>query len=294
MSQSVKVGSYMVGTNQPVYTIAEIGINHNGSLDNALKLIDASSLAGFNAVKFQKRTVDVVYTAEELSMPRESVFGNTNGDLKRGLEFGKSEYEQISARCKSNGIDWFASPWDELSVDFLEELGVIAYKIASASITDKGLLERVRRTGKPVFMSTGMANLEIIQKAVNCLDSSCLILMHTVSTYPASNNDLNLSAIRTLRSTFPNVPIGYSGHEVGLLPSIIAVAKYDAVCIERHVTLDRAMWGSDQAASIEPSGMIRLIRDIKSLTPMYGSGNKEILEKEIPIMKKLRRKNDLL
>ena len=293
MSHSVKVGKHNIGDAHSVYTIAEIGINHNGSLDNALKLIDAASLAGFNAVKFQKRNIEIVYSAEELAAPRDSVFGKTNGDLKRGLEFGKSEYEQIALRCKANGIDWFASPWDESSVEFLEELDVIAYKVASASITDRNLLRKINQTQKPVFMSTGMANLEIINKAVLEIDTSRLILMHTVSTYPASNSDLNLSAISTMQSEFPNIPIGYSGHEVGLLPSIIAVAKYGAVCVERHVTLDRAMWGSDQAASIEPSGMIRLIRDINSLHSMYGSGKKEILEKELPILKKLRRVDNL-
>lgn len=293
MAEPVKVGKHSIGEDEIVYTIAEIGINHNGSIENALKLIDAASLAGFSAVKFQKRNIEIVYSAEELATPRNSVFGNTNGDLKRGLEFGKSEYEQIALRCNANGIDWFASPWDESSVDFLEELGIIAYKVASASITDRSLLRKINQTRKPVFMSTGMSNLDIIRKAVLEVDSSRLILMHTVSTYPASNSDLNLSAISTLKSEFPNVPVGYSGHEVGLLPSIIAVAKYGAVCVERHVTLDRAMWGSDQAASIEPSGMIRLIRDINSLKSMYGSGKKEILEKELPILKKLRRIDNL-
>lgn len=293
MRQVVEVGRHQIGENLPVYSIAEIGINHNGSVDNALRLIDAASLAGFSAVKFQKRTIEVVYSAEELATPRESFFGKTNGELKRGLEFGKKEYEQISARCNSNGIDWFASPWDLQSVDFLEDLNVVAYKIASACLTDLELLRRVNQTKKPVFMSTGMSSLDMIHKAVKEIDNARLILLHTVSTYPAANDDLNLSAIQTLQREFPNIPIGYSGHEVGLLPTIVAVTRYGAVCIERHVTLDRAMWGSDQAASIEPSGMIRLIRDIKSLDPMYGSGTKDIIEKEIPIMKKLRRNNTL-
>jgi N-acetylneuraminate synthase len=282
-----------VGTEFPVYAIAEIGINHNGSLESAFKLIDAASLAGFNAVKFQKRNVDIVYSSEELSTERESVFGKTNGDLKRGLEFGSHEYSLIAERCSTVGIDWFASPWDETSVDFLEEMNVIAYKVASASITDRNLLEHINGTGKPIFMSTGMSNLEIVKKAIRYLDPTNLVLMHTVSTYPAANQDLNLSAITTLQQEFPQIPIGYSGHEVGLLPTIVAVAKYGAVCVERHITLDRANWGSDQAASIEPAGMIRLMRDLRSLPEMYGSGKKEILEKEIPIMKKLRRKDTI-
>lgn len=293
MSKSVAVGKHKVGTEFPVYAIAEIGINHNGSLESAFKLIDAASLAGFNAVKFQKRNVEIVYSSEELSIERESVFGKTNGDLKRGLEFGSQEYSLIAERCSTVGIDWFASPWDETSVDFLEKMNVIAYKVASASITDRNLLERISGTGKPIFMSTGMSNLEIVKKAISYLDPTNLVLMHTVSTYPAANQDLNLSAITTLQQEFPQIPIGYSGHEVGLLPTIVAVAKYGAVCVERHITLDRANWGSDQAASIEPAGMIRLMRDLRSLPEMYGSGKKEILEKEIPIMKKLRRKDTI-
>lgn len=290
---SVAVGKHKVGAGFPVYAIAEIGINHNGSLESAFKLIDAASLAGFNAVKFQKRNVEIVYSSEELSTERESVFGKTNGDLKRGLEFGAHEYSLIAERCSTVGIDWFASPWDETSVDFLEEMNVIAYKVASASITDRNLLERISGTGKPIFMSTGMSNIEIVKKAISYLDLTNLVLMHTVSTYPAANQDLNLSAITTLQQEFPQIPIGYSGHEVGLLPTIVAVAKYGAVCVERHITLDRANWGSDQAASIEPAGMIRLMRDLRSLPEMYGSGKKEILEKEIPIMKKLRRKDTI-
>jgi N-acetylneuraminate synthase len=172
-------------------------------------------------------------------------------------------------------------------------MNVIAYKVASASITDRNLLEHINGTGKPIFMSTGMSNLEIVKKAIRYLDPTNLVLMHTVSTYPAANQDLNLSAITTLQQEFPQIPIGYSGHEVGLLPTIVAVAKYGAVCVERHITLDRANWGSDQAASIEPAGMIRLMRDLRSLPEMYGSGKKEILEKEIPIMKKLRRKDTI-
>lgn len=293
MTSEVRVGRFVVGPEDPVYAIAEIGINHNGSLENALKLIEAASVAGFNAVKFQKRNVDLVYSAEELATPRDSVFGKTNGDLKRGLEFGKREYSEIAQRCSILGIDWFASPWDETSVDFLEDMNIIAYKIASASITDRGLLERIRATGKPVFMSTGMSNLDIVRKAIRYLDFRNLILMHTVSTYPAANHELNLSAISTLQQEFPEIPIGYSGHEVGLLPTIIAVAKYGAVCVERHITLDRASWGSDQAASIEPAGMIRLIRDLRSIPELYGSGSKEILDREVPIMKKLRRKETI-
>ena len=286
---SVKVGPIQVGDEYPTYLIAEIGINHNGSLENAIKLIDNAKAAGFDAVKFQKRTVDVVYSESELSTPRESVFGTTNGDLKRGLEFSRLQYEHIASHCQTIGIQWFASPWDEASVDFLEELNVVAHKVASASLTDKGLLLKIAKTGKPVFLSTGMSNLSQIAKAVELLDDKNLVLLHTVSTYPAVDSDLNLSAIETLRKSFPEIPIGYSGHEVGVLPSLIAVAKYGAVCIERHVTLDRASWGSDQAASLELPGMVKLARDIREIPKLVGTGTKDVIEKEIPIMKKLRR-----
>ncbi len=286
---TVNIGSTRVGVGEPTYLIAEIGINHNGSLENAIKLIDNAKAAGFDAVKFQKRTVDVVYTEAELSTPRESVFGKTNGDLKRGLEFSRTQYESIAMHCQRVGIQWFASPWDEASVDFLEELDVVAHKVASASLTDKGLLERLASTGKPILLSTGMSNLEQIARAVAILNHKKLILLHTVSTYPAVDSDLNLSALETLKNSFPEIPVGYSGHEVGVLPSLIAVAKYGAVCVERHVTLDRASWGSDQAASLELPGMVKLARDIREIPKLIGNGKKEIIEKEIPIMKKLRR-----
>ncbi len=286
---AVTIGMIQVGEEMPTYLIAEIGINHNGSLDNAIKLIDNAKAAGFDAVKFQKRTIEVVYTEDELKAPRESVFGNTNGDLKRGLEFSRIQYEAIARHCEKIGIQWFASPWDEASVDFLEEFDVVAHKVASASLTDKGLLTRLAKTKKPILLSTGMSNLEQISRAVDVLNSDKLILLHTVSTYPALDSDLNLSALDTLKKSFPGVPIGYSGHEVGVLPSLIAVAKYGAVCVERHVTLDRASWGSDQAASLELPGMVKLVRDIREIPKLIGSGKKEILDKEIPIMKKLRR-----
>lgn len=290
---SVTIGKTQVGDEMPTYLIAEIGINHNGSLDNAIKLIDNAKVAGFDAVKFQKRTIEVVYSEAELNAPRESVFGSTNGDLKRGLEFSRVQYEAIARHCEKIGIQWFASPWDEASVDFLEEFDVVAHKVASASLTDKGLLTRLAETQKPILLSTGMSNLEQISAAVKLLNPDKLVLLHTVSTYPALDSDLNLSALETLKKSFPGVPIGYSGHEVGVLPSLIAVAKYGAVCVERHVTLDRASWGSDQAASLELPGMVKLVRDIREIPKLIGDGKKEILEKEIPIMKKLRRVDSL-
>lgn len=290
---SVNAGNASIGFNEPTYLIAEIGINHNGSLENALQLIRNAKVAGFNAVKFQKRTVDIVYSEIELAQERASVFGSTNGDLKRGLEFGFSEYATIDKYCKELGIDWFASPWDLSSVDFLEQFDIPVYKIASASMTDLELLKRVKKTEKPLIVSTGMSTLAQVKRMVDIIGMENLVLMHTVSTYPAKDETLNLRAIETLQNSFPGVPVGYSGHEVGLLPSLIAVAKYGAVCIERHITLDRSLWGSDQAASIELEGMVRLVRDIRKIPKLLGDGAKQILDEELPIMKKLRRVDTL-
>ncbi len=290
---TVKVGRKSIGDGENTYLIAEIGINHNGSLDNACRLIENAKVAGFDAVKFQKRTVDVVYTKEELEQPRENFYGKTNGDLKRGLEFSHDAYSKIDKFCRDLGIDWFASPWDEASVDFLEDFGVVAHKIASASLTDKSLLEKISKTKKPVFLSTGMSTLDQINKAVDILDKSNLILLHAVSSYPVKDSDLNLSAINTLRSKFNGIPIGYSGHEVGVLPSVIAVAKFGAVCVERHITLDRAMWGSDQSASLELPGMVKMVRDIREIPKLIGTGEKEIQDIEVGPMNKLRRVNTI-
>ena len=288
---NIQVGSSTCGQNDKVYTIAEIGINHNGSLENALRLIDHAVDAGYNAVKFQKRTVDIVYTAEDLSKPRESVFGKTNGDLKYGLEFDESQYKTISDYCKSKNIDWFASPWDVPSVDFLERANVIAHKVASACLTDASLLKAIGTTGKPVFLSTGMSTLDQIGRAIKTIGHNKIILLHCVSTYPAKNADLNLSVIDTLRKTF-NLNIGYSGHEVGVLPSVIAVAKYGACVVERHITLDRSMWGSDQSASLELSGSRKLISYINECRDLDGSPEKRILDIEVENMRKLRRVDD--
>lgn len=290
---TVKVGRKSIGDGENTYLIAEIGINHNGSLDNACRLIENAKVAGFDAVKFQKRTVDVVYTKEELEQPRENFYGKTNGDLKRGLEFSHDAYSKIDKFCRDLGIDWFASPWDEASVDFLEDFGVVAHKIASASLTDKSLLEKIGKTKKPVFLSTGMSTLDQIKKAVDILDKHNLILLHAVSSYPVKDSDLNLSAINTLRSNFDEIPVGYSGHEVGVLPSVIAVAKFGAVCVERHITLDRAMWGSDQSASLELPGMVKMVRDIREIPKLIGTGEKEIQDIEVGPMNKLRRVNTI-
>jgi N-acetylneuraminate synthase len=250
-------------------------------------LISVAVAAGCDAVKFQKRTIDVVYTPEELAKPRENPFGETNGDLKRGLEFGLEEYREIDAFCKSIKMTWFASPWDEGSVDFLEQFHLPVYKIASASLTDDHLLRHIRKTGKPVILSTGMSTLQEIDHAIEVLGKQDLLMMHATSTYPASYDELNLRAIPALAARY-GVPVGYSGHETGIPTSVCAVAL-GACCVERHITMDRAMWGSDHAASLEPNGITRLVRDIRLWEQSRGDGVKRVFEREIPIIKKLRR-----
>jgi len=285
---TVKIGNRSVGDGFPCFVIAEIGINHNGDLSIAKNLIDATLKSGGDAVKFQKRTVDIVYTEEELARPRENPFGPTNGDLKRGLEFSLEEYSEIDRYCAEKEILWFASCWDEESVDFIEQFNPPCYKIASASLTDDDLLRHHRNTGRPIVLSTGMSTLEQVDHAVEVLGTNDLVLMHTTSTYPAEPEELNLLAIQTLRERY-NIPIGYSGHEVGLAASLAARAM-GACVIERHITLGRAMWGSDQAASVEPQGIARLVKDIRQIEIAMGDGVKRIIDREIPIMEKLRRK----
>ena len=284
---TVRVGKRFIGEDEPCFIVAEIGINHNGDIDTAKRLISVAVAGGCDAVKFQKRTVDVVYTPEELAKPRENPFGPTNGDLKYGLEFEQEEYEEIDAFCKSVKMSWFASPWDEGSVDFLEQFATPVYKIASASLTDDGLLRHIRKTGKPIILSTGMSTYAEIDHAVEVLGKNDLILMHATSTYPANYDELNLRAIPTMAARY-GVPIGYSGHETGI-PTSVCAAALGACCVERHITLDRAGWGSDQAASLEPNGITRLVRDIRLWEQAKGDGVKQVYEREFPIIKKLRR-----
>ena len=283
----IRIGSKLVGSGKPCYVIAEIGINHNGDIDLAKRLINVASGAGCDAVKFQKRTIDVVYTSEELAKPRESPFGMTNGDLKRGLEFGQEEYEEIDRYCREVKIEWFASCWDEASVDFIAQFKVPCFKIASASLTDDNLLRHTRAVGKPIILSTGMSTINEVDHAVEVLGKQNLILLHACSTYPAFYDELNLHVINVLLERY-GVPVGYSGHETGL-PSSVAAAVLGACIIERHITLDRSMWGSDHAASLEPNGITRLIRDVRLIEKSMGDGVKRVLEREQPIIKKLRR-----
>jgi len=287
MKKEIKIGDKLVGNGQPCYLIGEIGINHNGNMDIAKSLITVAKNAGWNAVKFQKRTIDIVYTAEELAKPRENPFGPTNGDLKRGLEFGLEQYQKIDEFCREMEIPWLASPWDEPSVDFLEKFPVPCYKIASASLTDDSLLRRVRATGKPILLSTGMSTYLEVDHAVDVLGKENLILIHTCSCYPSNYSELNLRVIPELRKRY-GVLVGYSGHETGI-PSSVVAAALGACVVERHITLDRSMWGSDQAASLEPSGITRLSRDIRLVETSMGDGVKRVEEREIAVMKKLRR-----
>ncbi|MDP3184552.1 MAG: N-acetylneuraminate synthase family protein [Anaerolineales bacterium] len=283
----IKIGSTLVGDGQPCYVIAEIGLNHNGDIDITKKLIDVAAASGCKAVKFQKRTIEIVYPAEELARPRESPFGTINGDLKYGLEFGQEEYQEIDRYCKEKNISWFASCWDEQSVDFIEQFNVPCYKIASASLTDDNLLRHTRAKGHPIMLSTGMSTLEQIDHAVQVLGKEDLVILHSTSTYPALYEELNLRVIPMLRQRY-GVPVGYSGHETGLSTTIASVAL-GACVVERHITLDRAMWGSDQAASVEPQGFTRLVRDIRLVETAMGDGIKRVIEREVPVMKKLRR-----
>jgi len=283
----VRIGGREVGDGQPCYVIAEIGINHNGDVAQAKRLISVASAAGCDAVKFQKRTIDVVYTPDELAKPRESPFGETNGDLKRGLEFGFDQYSEIDTFARQCSMPWFASCWDEASVDFIDQFDPPCYKIASASLTDDKLLCHTRAKGKPIILSTGMSTLDQIDHAVEVLGSHDLVLLHTCSTYPSSYEELNLRVIPLLRERY-GVPVGYSGHETGL-PSSVAAVAIGACMVERHITTNRAMWGSDHAASLEPNGINRLVRDIRLIEISMGDGVKRVVPSEVPIMQKLRR-----
>jgi N-acetylneuraminate synthase len=283
----VHIGNRPVGPGQPVFIVAEIGINHNGSVDLARKLIDAAVAAGCDAVKFQKRTIDVVYAPEELATPRESPFGSINDDLKRGLEFGYDEYVKIDRHCRDRGIVWFASCWDRLSIDFVEAFDPPCYKIASACLVDDDLLRCHRQHARPILLSTGMSSVDQVDHAVDVLGDEALVLLHCTSAYPSSVEELNLNVIPWLAERY-DVPVGYSGHEVGLATTIAAVAL-GARVVERHLTLDRAMWGSDQAASMEPHGMARLVKDIRATERAMGDGVKRIYDSELPVRRKLRR-----
>ena len=284
----VRVGSTEIGNGKPVFVIAEIGINHNGDVGTAKKLIDVATAAGCDAVKFQKRTPTICVPPDQASILRETPWGTmTYLEYKERIEFGTDEFSEIDAHCRAKNIMWFASPWDVPSVEFLESFNTPVFKIASACLTDDELLGAIRATGKPVIMSTGMSTLAEIDHAISLLDRANLILGQATSTYPCKPEELNLRAIQSLRERY-GVPVGYSGHETGLQTSVAAVAL-GAVFVERHITLDRAMWGTDHAASVEPGGLERLVRDIRLVEQSLGDGKKTVYETEIAIRKKLRR-----
>jgi sialic acid synthase SpsE len=286
--RSVNIAGRAIGEGQPVFVIAEIGINHNGDVAIAKQLIDVAVQAGCDAVKFQKRTPSICVPPDQASVLRETPWGTmTYLEYKERIEFGKSEFSAIEDHCEANDIMWFASPWDVPSVEFLEGFNTPVFKIASACLTDDELLTAIRKTEKPVIMSTGMSSLEEIDHAVSLLDRNKLILGQATSTYPCKPEELNLRAIGSLQQRY-EVPVGYSGHETGLQTTVAAVAL-GAVFIERHITLDRAMWGTDHAASVEPQGLTRLVRDIRNVETALGDGKKRVFPSEVAVKKKLRR-----
>jgi N-acetylneuraminate synthase len=271
--------------------VTEIGINHNGDLNLAKQMIEVAARYGVDAVKFQKRTPELCVPPEQRGQMRETPWGYiTYLDYRNKVEFGEQEYTEIDRYCRKIGITWFASVWDIPSVDFMEHYNPVCYKIPSASLTDHDLLRRVRKTGKPIILSTGMSTLEQIKAATNVIGLDNLLLTHTTSTYPCEPEELNLRTIQTLKESFP-VPVGYSGHEVGLIPSAVAVA-IGACLIERHITLDRAMWGTDQAASVEPGGVEKLVKYIRVTEKSLGDGIKRVYDSELPSLRKLRRVQD--
>ncbi len=283
-----------IGDGEPVFVIAEIGINHNGSLDLAKELIDGAVRAGCDAVKFQKRTPEICVPADQWFAERETPWGRmTYIDYRKRIEFDLDTYAEIDRYCRERKMLWFASCWDEPSVDFIEAFDPPCYKIASASVNDLPLLEKIRSTGKPVILSTGMSTMREIDMAVRTLEMNELLIAHSTSTYPCPVEELNLRMIHTLRNRFPQCPIGYSGHEVGLSPSWAAVAM-GASFVERHITLDRSLWGSDQAASVEIAGFARLVENIRDIERAMGDGVKRVYESERQQMKRLRRQPSLV
>ena len=288
MAKELKIGRHIIGTGHPTYIIAEIGINHNGDIKIAEEMIRAAKNAGVSAVKFQKRTPLLCVPPEERSKMRETPWGYiTYLEYREHVEFGKEEYTRIDELCRELEIDWFASVWDEEAIDFLEQFSPIAYKVPSASLTDTGLVDKLNATGRPIILSTGMSTMEQIRESVSHFDIDRLAITHATSAYPCDPKELNLRMVETLSAEF-DCPVGYSGHEVGLIPSVVAVGL-GATIIERHFTLDRAMWGTDQSASVEPAGMARMVKYIRVTEQALGDGVKKVYDSEIPSLKKLRR-----
>lgn len=289
VQRTLQVGTRTIGDGEPTYVIAEIGINHNGSLEIAKRLIDGAALAGCDAVKFQKRTPELCVPQDQWNIERDTPWGRmTYLEYRHRVEFGLVEYQAIDKHCRDRGIQWTVSCWDEEAVDFMDAFDVPFLKAASASLTDLALLQRMQRSGRPLVISTGMSTMDEIDSAVVSLDPSRLAIAHATSAYPCSPDELNLRMITTLRSIFPSLPIGYSGHETGLSTTWVAVAL-GASFVERHITLDRAMWGSDQAASVEIGGLLRLVSNIRDIERSLGDGVKRVYDSELGPRAKLRR-----
>lgn len=283
----VDIGDRPVGSGEPCFVVGEIGINHNGDLGIAKQLIDVAVAAGCDAVKFQKRTPELCVPDEQKQLSRETPWGvMTYLEYRHRVEFGPAEYDEIDRYVRERGIRWTASPWDLRSVDFLAEYELPFVKVSSPHLTNDTLLHAVRKLGVPVVLSTGMSTMDEIRHAVSVLGQEDLVVLHCTSTYPAAPEEINLRAMDALREEF-SCPVGYSGHEVGLQVTLAAVAL-GAVMVERHITLDRAMWGSDHAASVEPWGLMRLVRDIRVIEAAMGDGEKRVYESELPLREKLR------
>lgn len=285
----VKIGNKYIGEDEPAFIIAEIGINHNGSLKYAKELIKHAALMGVDAVKFQKRTPELCVPKDQWNVERDTPWGRmTYINYRHKVELSKDDYAEIDSYCRQLGIMWFASCWDEKSVEFIEQFNPPMYKAASASLTDLSLLKKKKATGKPLMISTGMSTIDEIKNSVKTLGTDNLLIAHATSTYPCPVNELNLRMIKTLKSMYPSVPIGYSGHEVGLIPSVAAVVL-GANFVERHITLDRAMWGTDQAASVEIAGFRHLIEYIRDVENSLGDGIKKVYDSELGPRQKLRK-----
>ena len=288
--REINIGNRMIGDNHPVFVIAEIGINHNGSLEIAKKMIEGAESAGCDAVKFQKRTPEICVPKDQWNIERDTPWGRMKYiDYRHKVEFGKDEYNQIDKFCKNLGIIWFASCWDVESVDFIREFDPPLYKNASALLTDRELLSKLSKINRPAILSTGMSTMKEIESAIECFGFKNLMIAHSTSAYPCKYEELNLRMITTLGDKYPFTPIGYSGHETGLAPTWAAVALGSSF-VERHITLDRAMWGTDQAASVEINGFHRLVRNIRDIETALGNGIKKVYKSELSSRAKLRKK----
>jgi len=286
--KTIQIGDRIIGNSRPTYIIAEIGINHNGSLEIAKKLIDSAASSDCDAVKFQKRTSHLCVPAQQQGVMKQTPWGTmTYLEYRDRVEFNEAEYREIDRYCKEKGIMWFASCWDEPSIDFLEQFSPVCHKVCSAALTNDNLLRRLNSMGRPIILSTGMSTMKEIRHAVSLLDQDRLLIAHCTSSYACKPEELNLNMIKTLRREF-RCPIGYSGHELGLITTCAAVA-IGAAFVERHITLDRSMWGNDQKASLEPGDLKQLVRDIREIEKALGDGMKRVYESEQAALLKLRK-----